>query len=92
GFSPNTTDYYTERNAFRLAPFHKLDLNLIHEITLFGLASELNLSVYNAYNHLNPFALYVTSEFNTDTGEYGRVVKQITLFPIIPSLGLRFKF
>lgn len=86
------TDYYTERNAWRLAPFHKLDLNLIHEITLFGLESELNLSIYNAYNHLNPFALYVTNDYNYDTGSSTRVVKQITLFPIIPSLGLRFKF
>lgn len=88
----STRDFYTGRNAWRLASFHKLDVSLTHELTLFGLQSELILSIYNVYNRLNPFALYTENRYNPNTGASERVIKQLTLFPIIPSLGLRFKF
>jgi len=90
--TPTTQELYTERNAFRLAPFHKLDLNFVHEFTMFGLASEFIVSIYNAYNRLNPFALYTSYDYDNNSNSSQRVIKQITLFPIIPSLGLRVKF
>lgn len=85
-------DLYTTRNGYRLAPFHKLDVNFIHMFTMFGLPAELSLNVYNVYNRRNPFAVYTDYQYDRNSGESKRVVKQITLFPIIPSVGLRWTF
>ena len=88
----NTQDFFTERNAFRIAPFHKMDVNLINEFTMFDLPWEFSINVYNVYNRRNPFALYTTMERDNESGEYVKKFKQVTLFPIIPTLGLRFSF
>jgi hypothetical protein len=50
---------YTERNGFRLPDFHKLDVNITHFFTWFDLPFNASLSVYNAYNRLNPFSWVV---------------------------------
>lgn len=42
----------------------------------------LNISVYNAYCHANPYMMI---------SEYGKL-KQISLFPILPSISYTFKF
>ncbi|MBU3742859.1 MAG: TonB-dependent receptor [Candidatus Kapabacteria bacterium] len=91
-FGSSVNDLYTERNGFRLAPFHKMDVNLIHEYSWFGLPWEASINVYNIYNRRNPFALFVSSDYDAVTNEFVRVMKQITLFPIIPTLALRCTF
>jgi len=91
-FDSYTSDLYTERNGFRLAPFHKMDVNLIYEYTWFELPWEASINIYNIYNRRNPFALFVSSDYDTVTNEFVRVMKQITLFPIIPTLALRCTF
>ncbi|MEM9992359.1 MAG: hypothetical protein AAF738_11390, partial [Bacteroidota bacterium] len=61
--------------------------------------SDLTLSVYNAYNRLNPFFVFLEPEFSTvDVGgtlfevPEGVTAKQQSLFPIIPSVTWNFKF
>lgn len=88
----NTQDYFTDRNAFRIAAFHKMDVNLINEFTMFDLPWEFSINIYNVYNRRNPFALYTSMERDNASGEYVKKFKQITLFPIIPTVGLRFSF
>jgi outer membrane cobalamin receptor len=88
----SSRDLFTERNGWRLAPFHKMDVNLIHEYSWFGMPWELSINIYNVYNRRNPFAIFITTDFNPATANYERVVKQLTLFPIIPTIGLRFSF
>lgn len=93
-YSSNTYNDYTERNAYRLPSFHKLDLNFMHKFSWFNLPWELSLNVYNAYNHKNTFAQFIGYDY-TNSGSSGyakRVVKRVTLFPFIPSVGLGFKF
>lgn len=90
----NTSSYYdkyqfTDRNGSRLPSFHKLDLNFMYKYTWFGLPFQLSLNVYNAYNKLNPFMWYI-GESDDDVPK--KVIKQVTLFPLIPTLGLSFKF
>jgi outer membrane cobalamin receptor len=89
-----TYDDYTERNAYRLPAFHKLDLNFMHKFSWFGLPWELSLNVYNAYNHKNTFAQFLSYDYDNPgpSGYWKRVVKRVTLFPFIPSVGLGFKF
>lgn len=83
---------YTERNGYRIAPFHKLDLQATYSYEWFGLPFQLSLNIYNIYNRRNPFALYADEVYNTSTGQFENVIKQLTLFPIIPTLGLRCTF
>ncbi|MCU0426177.1 MAG: TonB-dependent receptor [Candidatus Kapabacteria bacterium] len=76
----------TERNSFRLPPFHKLDVNFIYKFQWFSLPFHLSLSVYNVYSRQNPdFArLGYTSN--------GNVLFIDSIFPIIPTVGLRFSW
>ncbi len=78
---------YTERNTFRLPAYHKLDLNASYKFTWLDLMFEANLNIYNVYNRQNPFSYYLTD------GPNGAVIlKQITLFPFIPTIGINIKF
>lgn len=75
------------RNNFRLNHYHRMDVNY----SRFGTNSVgrwvMSMGLYNAYNRLNPY--YVVPGYN----ENGlRVVRQITLFPIIPSFTFRQEF
>jgi outer membrane cobalamin receptor len=83
---------YSQRNGYRLPSFHKLDLNFAHSFTWLGLPMVFNINIYNAYNRLNPFAQYVTTEYDSVTGKNKSVVKQLTLFPFLPTIGLQFSF
>lgn len=96
--SPNFADYwsglkyqFTERNGFRLPPYHRMDLNLIYNYEWFNLPFKFYISIYNVYDNRNPFAWYIDSEHNQSSDET-KVVKQITLFPLIPNFGLSFSF
>ena len=72
----------------RLPAYHRLDLGLDFSTTFrSGHSLKLNLSVYNAYNHLNAsMAFLQTRPDGTFSGmAYG-------LIPIIPTLTATFKF
>lgn len=83
---------YSGRNEHRLPAFHKLDLNIMHKFEWFGLPFQFTISIYNAYNRKNPFAWYIDYEYNPETMESVKVLKQMTLFPFIPTIGLSFRF
>jgi hypothetical protein len=83
---------YTERNGFRLPPFHKLDLNFMYNYKWFNIPFQFSINIYNAYNNKNPFAWYINNDYNPDTQTSKKVLKQITLLPFIPTFGLSFKF
>ena len=83
---------FTEKNGYRLPPFHKLDLNFMYKFEWFKLPFQLSLNIYNAYNRKNPFMWFIGYDFNETNYSYQKAVKQFTLFPFMPTLGLSFKF
>ncbi len=87
---------FTEKNGYRLPPFHKLDVNFMYKFTWFGLPFQLSLNLYNAYNRSNPFMWFIDSEYEQKPGSTiytsKKVVKQFTLFPLLPTFGISFKF
>ena len=83
---------FSDKNAHRLPAFHKLDLNFMYKYEWFGLPFQFSINIYNAYNRRNPFIWYIGGDYDNNTGEYTKKVKQVTLFPIIPTFGLSFKF
>ncbi|MDR2814395.1 MAG: TonB-dependent receptor [Prevotellaceae bacterium] len=104
-FNPSTPQVevqeYGERNGYRMAPYHRLDLSvsLIKKKRLYE--RRWIFGAYNAYNRRNPY--YMDIEENTryqpasPTLPSGGAIKQyrykqISLFPIIPSVTYQFKF
>ncbi len=85
---------YTDRNAFRLPAYHRLDFNAIHHYEWFGLPFQFYISIYNIYNRRNPFAWYI--DYDSVETEEGwkdvKKLKQLSLFPFIPTIGLSFEF
>ncbi len=81
---------YGGRNEFRAGSYHRLDLGVQDTRTrpIFGrdVRRTIELSVYNAYNRKNPFFYFI------ERGPTGSSLKQMTLFPIIPSLSVNYKF
>lgn len=83
---------YSARDAFRLPPFHKLDLSTRYRFNWDGMPIELSLSIYNAYNRNNPFSKYIGYNIDEATGERIPILKQFTLFPFLPTIGINVQF
>lgn len=78
---------YGKKNNFRMAPYHRMDIGLRMTKVKPKYSRTIELSFYNIYNRKNPFFYYAASDGNGITR-----LKQITLFPIIPSISISYKF
>ena len=87
---------YGKKNDFRMKPFHHLDIGVqfIKPHKRNKGQSIFEISIYNIYNHHNPFFYFTTQEYReTETGgEIINKIQQISIFPIIPTLSYHFKF
>lgn len=92
----NQLTHYSSRNNYRYADYHRMDVGVnFHKKKKRGIRT-WNISVYNAYNQKNPFMVYQSYDGyydkNEQTYKEKSVLKQVTLFPIIPSVSYSFKF
>ncbi len=97
GQSQPVVPVYGDRNNLRQPAYHRLDLGLVLEFNPKWGESDLTISVYNAYNRRNPYFLYLDAETKTNENlgieeVVGIKAKQVSLFPILPSLTYNFKF
>ncbi|MCB0549253.1 MAG: TonB-dependent receptor [Phaeodactylibacter sp.] len=90
---------YRERNNYRLPPYHRLDLGIVFRFFPKWGETDLTLSVVNVYDRRNTFFIYLEPEFPEDDGTGNTIefpdriaAKQVSLFPILPSLTWNFKF
>jgi len=82
--------YYTERNGYRMPPYHRLDIGLTWQRKKTEkFESSWNFSVYNAYAREN--AYFIQFRQNEENPNKTEAV-QFALFKIIPSVSYRFKF
>ena len=79
-------EYYGNRNSTRLDAYHRLDVGFNKTKKKKRITKILSFGAYNAYNRKNPFFAYLTYERGR------RVAKQVSLFPIIPSISYRIQF
>ncbi|MDO4715393.1 MAG: TonB-dependent receptor [Bacteroidales bacterium] len=87
-FNSASPGLVTSRNNFRLPATHRLNLSLSwHKPLKRGGTRTWNLSVFNAYNAMNPSFVYGS---DNSAGNY--VVKKLTLLPIIPSITYTIRF
>jgi hypothetical protein len=80
----------SEKNNYRMAPYHRLDLGIqFHKQKKWG-ERTWEISIYNVYNRKNPFFYYSDTK-TIGNKQYG-VLRQVSLFPVIPSFTYSFKF
>jgi outer membrane receptor for ferrienterochelin and colicin len=80
------------RNNYQMADYHRLDWGINYTFKKKkNRYSVLSLSVYNVYNRMNPYKIIMESDLD-ENKNYIHKLKQITLFPIIPSLSYTYHF
>ena len=77
---------YGDRNSVRLPSYHRLDFGINRHSQKKNYKGTWSFGAYNLYNRKNPFFAYLAYQ-NTR-----RVAKQVSLFPIIPSVSYRIQF
>lgn len=95
---------YVDRNSYRMPAYHRMDLGLVWKFDHKWGKSDLTFSVYNAYDRRNPYFLYVDDNraeliennggtFNpADFQNLKFEARQVSLFPILPSVTWNFEF
>ena len=82
-------DYYESKNGYRMPSYHRLDLGCRFYWGEEN-SSVLSVSIYNIYSRKNPFFYFFGYDY--ENGDEILRLKQISLFPIIPSITYSFKF
>ncbi|MEQ1745204.1 MAG: TonB-dependent receptor [Saprospiraceae bacterium] len=90
---------YGDRNTFRYPAYMRLDLGIVYRWKTRRSEQDLTLSIYNALDRRNTFFIYLDPEFE-QTNVGGQIIetpvriaaKQVSLFPILPSITWNFKF
>jgi hypothetical protein len=85
---------YSAINAYRIFPYHRLDLSATYKPVPRKekkWKGSWTFAVYNAYNRMNPYFLYVDTRGNTSQGIEAKV-KQVSIFPVLPSITYNFRF
>ena len=99
---------YANRNSFRMKDYHRLDLSAIYQPantkTVIDpktgekkevsrkIQSKWVFSIYNVYSRLNPYFYYFDSEGRVADNTFKVTAKQVSLFPILPSVTWNFTF
>lgn len=84
---------YGDKNSYRMEPYHRADIavNYTHKKKK-RFESSWNFSIYNIYNRHNPYFIYFDNIGNVESGSLEVKAKQVSLFPILPSVTWNFKF
>lgn len=84
---------YGKRNSYRQQSYHRLDISAtLHVKKTKRWESSWNFSIFNVYSRLNPYFIYFDDYVDENTGDLVLQAKQVSLFPIIPSVTYNFKF
>jgi hypothetical protein len=86
---------YDKKNSFRAASYQRLDLGLqFHKNSvIFGnsVVRTIEIGAYNAYNRKNPFFYYWDRDRHDNMSDNKKLM-QFSLFPVVPSISLNYKF
>lgn len=81
--------YVEHRNNYRLPASHRLNVGVnFNKKTKHGMRT-WNISLYNAYNAMNPTFVYRSTSKNDP---YKPIIKKYTILPLIPSFTYTYKF
>lgn len=87
---------YSKLNNYSLPPYHRLDLAAIYTPRANStkkLKGSWTFSIYNVYSRQNPYLVYLDTQGGlSNTNGIELKVKQVSIFPILPSITYNFKF
>ena len=99
---------YADRNSFRMIDYHRLDLSATYhtkssrELRSVAdpdaptpkrkLRSKWVFSIYNVYSRLNPYFYYFDNAGRPEENSFQITARQVSLFPILPSVTWNFEF
>lgn len=89
------TQEYGALNEYRLKPYHRLDLSATYRPVpkkQRKVQSHWVFSVYNVYSRMNPYFIYLDQKGSAFGGDLQIEAKQVSLFPILPSVTWNFRF
>lgn len=88
------TQEYSAINKYRLPSYHRLDLSATYTPQKKNkkFQSSWVFSVYNLYNRKNPYFIYFDQSGSPYNGSLEIQAKQVSLFPVLPSVTWNFKF
>ena len=89
------TQDFSGINEYRLGSYHRMDLSATltpNKNKKRRVESFWVFSVYNVYNHLNPYFIYYDQKGNPYSGNLQIEAKQVSLFPVLPAVTWNFKF
>ncbi len=91
----NGIEAFENRNSYRMPAYHRLDIGInFKKLTKWG-QRVWSFGAYNLYNRKNPFYLQFSTQALTNKTDnsvtFKRVLKQYSLFPLIPSISYSFK-
>ena len=84
--------YVSSRNNYRMPNYHRMDVSVNFHKKLRRGKRTINISIYNVYNHQNPYLVYESYAYDYRTGNDTRVLKQLSIFPILPSISYNWTF
>jgi hypothetical protein len=82
---------YGDKNSYRMAAYHRLDIGVQFHKKRTKYERTIEFGLYNAYNRKNPFYIYLTSKYYNN-GTQKQILKQVSIFPLIPSISWSIKF
>lgn len=84
---------YGDYNSYRIKPYHRLDLSATYTVKdTDRYKSSFNFSIYNVYNRHNTYIIYFDYEGDVLENNFRTFAKQVTIFPIMPSIAWNFSF
>ena len=86
---------YSRINQYRMRSYHRLDLSMTYTpvpSTPRKVKSQWVFSIYNLYSRFNPYFIYFDQEGSITGGDLKVSTKQVSLFPILPSVTWNFSF
>jgi hypothetical protein len=93
---PPSIGYIESRNNYRYKSYQRLDLVANFHRQKKRCERIFSINVYNALMHNNPFVVipWSTYDYDSEAGQYleKKVLRQVCIFPIIPTLSWQYKF
>jgi TonB dependent receptor/CarboxypepD_reg-like domain/TonB-dependent Receptor Plug Domain len=90
---------FADRNTFRYPAYMRADLGIVYKWKTRRSEQDLTLSIYNVTDRRNPYFQYIdiqTEAVQVGDGTVnvptGFQAKQVSLFPVLPSITWNFKF
>ncbi len=94
-YSGETLVYYSDRNKYRMEPYHRLDLSITFDENLRRKRmwkGSWTFSIYNVYGRNNPYSVYYRKTVGASGAKDYSLYKLSVIAVPIPSITYNFKF